>query len=225
MAGLAVSPALAESSKSSAVASAGADLTAADPAAPIMSTQLRAPNAKEFVIDVSLQCGLYTYTKVKGKGGDRDSATAAARVTVAVEILDSDLGQVAVNPASAVFCERQQQLDAKLGGVIDNLLACTNTDAEENVACTLSDEEIALALKTLSANSYIFYVLNLPGSDVYTINVYAVLDACDDGVVVSDPADDFFGSCSDGNDPDASARAFVNGASMHVEEARFVNSM
>jgi hypothetical protein len=219
---LLATPALAQSSaKSSAAQSNGTLVSGSQVVAQLLQTSIKAPNAKELVIDLSVQCGLYTYTRVKGKGGDTDSATAGARVKINIDVTDADGNPVTVHPASAVFCERQQQLSARFGGVIDNLGACTGPSA--SVDCTLSDEEIALALKTLSANAYNFYVLNLPGSDVYTVTATAVLDSCDNGTVDDNPTSDFFGTCTDGTDPDAGARAFINGSSMYVEEVRFTN--
>ena len=167
-------------------------------------TTIKAPNAKELTIDLSVQCGLYTWTKVKGKGGSTDSATAAARVAMEVDVEDSDGNSISGFPQRVTYCERQQQLDAKFGGVITNLAECTGTG--DNVDCILDDEEIALALRTMNANAYNFFALNLPGSDVYTVSVTAILDSCDAGTVVSDPASDLFQSCSDGNDPDVARR-------------------
>jgi len=106
--------------------------------------------------------------------------------------------------------------------VIDNLGACTGPNASED--CVLSDEQVSLALKTMSANAYNFFVLNLPGSDVYTVEAWVTVDSCIDGVVNDDFENDpFFGTCSDGDDPDADAKAFVGGASMFVDEVRFTN--
>ena len=222
VAAMMASPAMAQSAKSAAVNAAGQLITQSQVIqSNYLMTTIKAPNAKELVIDLSVQCGLYTYTLVKGKGGGKDSATAAARVAMEVDVQGSDGVSVAGFPQRVTFCERQQQLDATFGGVINNLADCTGLNVTQN--CTLSDEEIALALRTLTANAYNFFALNLPGSDVYTVSVDAILDSCDNGTVDSDPNSDLFGTCSDGNDPDANAKAFVNGASMYVEEVRFMN--
>ena len=67
--------------------------------------------------------------------------------------------------------------------------------------------------------------MNLPGSDVYTVTATVTLDACAGSVAVYDPTDTNveIPDCADGEEPDERARAFVGGASMHVEEVRFTN--
>ncbi len=225
LAALAVSPAMAQSqpsAKVSAVQSSGTVVSGSEVTKRVMMTTIKAPNAKELAIDLSLQCGLYTFTKVKSQGGKEDKSSAGAKVIGKIKVLDSDGNEVAVYPSSAVFCERQQAMTAKFGGVIDNLAACTGPAASED--CQLSDEEVSLALKTMSANAYNFFVLNLPGSDVYTVEAWVTVDSCVNGVVNDDFENDpFFGTCSDGDDPDANAKAFVGGASMFVDEVRFAN--
>ena len=222
MAAMMASPATAQSSKSAAVNAAGQLISGSRVVvSDYLTSSIKAPNAKELVIDLSVQCGLYTYTLVKGKGGSKDSSTAAARVVMEVDVQGSDDVSLAGFPQRVTYCERQQQLDATLGGYISNLEACTGSG--ENVDCILEDEEIALALRTLSANAYNFFALNLPGSDIYTVSVTAILDSCDNGIVNSDETSDLFLTCSDDSSLNADAKAFINGASMYVEEVRFMN--
>ena len=132
MAAMMASPATAQSAKSSAVNAAGQLITESQVVMPdYLTTSIKAPNAKELVIDLSVQCGLYTYTLVKGKGGSKDSSTAAARVVMEVDVQGSDGVSLADFPQRVTYCERQQQLDATLGGYISNLEECTGSG--ENV--------------------------------------------------------------------------------------------
>ncbi len=66
-AALATSPAMAQSAKTSGFAVSPSNLSAAAGGAAVetlFSTQIKAPNAKELAIDLSLQCGLFTLTTV-----------------------------------------------------------------------------------------------------------------------------------------------------------------
>ncbi len=233
LAALIASPAMAQSSKSSGFMESGLNLSAAagaDAMEQIFSTQIKAPNAKELAIDLSMMCGLFTLTTVKSKGGKQDTSVAEAAVRVDITVVGDDGDVATVVPSSAIYCSRGQVLSAKLGGIIENLAECTglpDPDIEGGYEeCSLTDEEISLGLKTLNANAYNFFALNLPGSDVYTVTATVTLDACAGSVADYDATDTTspeIPPCVDGGEPDERARAFVAGATMHVEEARFVN--
>jgi len=101
---LLISPALAQnepSAKASAVQSSGTVVSGSEVTQKVMETKIKAPNAKELAIDLSLQCGLYTFTNVKGKGGNTDSSSAGAKVIGKIKVLDSDGIEVPVIPSSA----------------------------------------------------------------------------------------------------------------------------
>ena len=226
-AALAASPAMAQSAKTSGFAVSPTNLSAAAGGSAVetlFSTWIKAPNAKELAIDLSLQCGLFTLTTVKSKGGKRDTSVAEAVVRVDIAVVGADGDVADVVPSSAIYCSRGQVLSAKLGGIIENLDVCTGTENTQD--CILTEEEISLGLKTLNANAYNFFAINLPGSDVYTVTATVTLDACAGSVVDYDPADTSveIPLCVDGSEPDERARAFVAGATMHVEEARFINN-
>ncbi len=221
------SPAMAQSAKTSGFMESGLILSAAAGAAATeqaFSTQIKAPNAKELAIDLSMMCGLFTLTTVKSKGGKQDTSVAEAAVRVDISVVGDDGDVATVVPSSAIYCSRGQVLSAKLGGIIENLAECTGVAITED--CILTDEEISLGLKTLNANAYNFFALNLPGSDVYTVTATVTLDACAGSVADYDATDTSveIPPCVDGSEPDERARAFVAGATMHVEEARFINN-
>ncbi len=221
------SPAMAQSAKTSGFMESGLNLSAAAGAAATeqaFSTQIKAPNAKELAIDLSMMCGLFTLTTVKSKGGKRDTSVAEASVRVDVTVVGDDGDVADVYPQGVTFCSRGQVLSAELSGIISNLAECTGLTITED--CLLTNEEISLGIKTLNANAYNFFAMNLPGSDVYTVTATVTLDACaGDSVLVYDPTDTNveIPLCVDGEEPDERARAFVGGASMHVEEVRFTN--
>ena len=69
---------------------------------------------KDLVVDVSLECGLYTNTQVKSKGGKTESSIARAWVEVQVRVEGK-----AMEPGEVVFCDREQELSAKFQGLLD----------------------------------------------------------------------------------------------------------
>ncbi len=188
---------------------------------PDLSTSIKAPKWKELAIDVSVLCGVFTQTKVKGKGGETDSTSAGSKIKIRVKV-DPDGGSpffAAPGAGGVVFCDRQQTLSARFGGVIENLSLCTGTTITEQ--CVLTDEEITLGIKTLNANAYNFFALDLPASDTYTVSVQAQLDTCVGSVAITDE-DPTIGDCIQNGDSDAKAFGFITGGSMFVEEVRFI---
>jgi hypothetical protein len=53
---------------------------------PVLSTMIQVASQKGLVLDVALQCGLYTDTLVRSKGGDKDTSTAEAAIDVRVKL-------------------------------------------------------------------------------------------------------------------------------------------
>lgn len=114
----------------------------------LLSSNIKVPQQKELVFDVSLECGLMTDTLVKSKGGKADTSEAEAKVQVRVrlnEILaDGSLGpdfyaypggkravvdenggpvlDIFGDPVSedygVTYCQRKQELMAKFGGIL-----------------------------------------------------------------------------------------------------------
>ena len=178
--------------------------------ATIMSSQIHTSNKKELLIGVSLESGLYTQTQVKGRNGDKDSSSAQAKVEISVYV-DGKLAA----PGKVIYNERTQELSAVLGGVIES---CTfNTDSngdgiiDDNITiiiennCIVTDEEIELIQRTMSANHFNFVMPDLPSGD-HTITVKAE--------IVTDS------SSSNGS---ASATGLVGKGSLTVETVRAIN--
>jgi hypothetical protein len=151
----------------------------------ILTQNIKTPNQKDLIIDVSLETGLYTRTLVKSKRnyeGDPnwDSSTAHATVMVRVGV---DGNYATVNPGeeqeagvafprAVTFNEREQTLSAKFMGIFTGDCLIVDPDTGEvtlNYTC-LEPEELDLILNTMSANSFNFVVADLtPGNHVITI--------------------------------------------------------
>lgn len=155
--------------------------------------------SKDFIVGVSLECGTYNYVKVSGKNGGSATADTTAGLRVRV-VLDKGTPneQIAVPYADPnvnggefagafgdgiVFCRKDMELSATLGGVIDSCdfdcaLVCTEgcLDIEGNTAedccvadcsfdvsedCLVTDEDISLALRSLTANHFNFLLVNV----------------------------------------------------------------
>jgi len=96
----------------------------------ILTQNIKTPNQKDLIIDVSLETGLYTRTLVKSKRsyeGDPewDSSTAHAKIMVRLGI-DGEYATVGVGeeqeagvafPRAVTFNEREQTLSAKFMGI------------------------------------------------------------------------------------------------------------
>ena len=195
-------------------------------AVPGMSTSIKAPHGKELAIDLSLLCGVFTETTVKSKGGNKDTDSAGSKIKARVKISPDPGGAGGTGYAEpggaggVVFCDRQQTLSATLGGIITNLSSCTGGGSDP---CVLTEEEITLGIKTLNANAFNFFALNLDSSDTYTLTVEAQLDTCKGTSAVTD-TDPTIGDCQTiGGDTDSDTKAFgfITGGSMFVEEVRF----
>jgi hypothetical protein len=151
----------------------------------ILTQNIKTPNQKDLIIDVSLETGLYTRTLVKSKRNyegdpDWDSSTAHAKIMVQVGV-DGYYATVGVGeeqeagvafPRAVTFNEREQTLSAKFMGIFtgDCLIVDPETHAVSiNYTC-LEPEELDLILKTMSANSFNFVVADLtPGNHVITV--------------------------------------------------------
>lgn len=183
---------------------------ATDHSATLLKSTIHVPNRKELLIGVSLETGLYTQTQVKGKNGDADSATAGAGVEVTVYV-----DGVPAEPGTVTFNERSQELSAVLGGVIESCTFSSDADGDGVVDedltvvieddCVVSDEEISLMQRTMSAHHFNFLVPDLAAGD-HEITVKATI-----------ATDSAAGNGS------AAATALVGKGSLSVEEVRAIN--
>ena len=163
----------------------------------LLTQNIKTPNQKDLIIDVSLETGLYTRTHVKSKRnyeGDPnwDSSTAHAKVMVRVGV-DGEYAELGLNveeagvafPRAVTFNEREQTLSAKFMGIFT--AECIEVDPVSgnvtlNYTC-LEPEELELILNTLSANSFNFVVADLtPGNHIITVEAKIIANgAADEG--------------------------------------------
>jgi len=151
----------------------------------ILTQNIKTPNQKDLIIDVSLETGLYTRTLVKSKRNSAedeewDSSTAHAIIMVRVGV-DGNYATVALGeaqeagvafPRAVTFNEREQTLSAKFMGIFTGDCLIVDPDTGEvtiDYAC-LEPEELELILNTISANSFNFVAADLtPGNHVITV--------------------------------------------------------
>jgi hypothetical protein len=124
---------------------------------PVLAQTIKTGNQKDLFIDVSLQCGLYTFTHVKSKGKEQDTSSAEATIVLKV-VVDEEMAF----PGEVVFCNRAQEMSAWFAGYLDDVDG-------------LTEEELELILDTMSANSFNFIVDDL-SAGVHTVEVWAKVD-------------------------------------------------
>jgi len=149
----------------------------------ILTQNIKTPNQKDLIVDVSLETGLYTRTLVKSKrkaadDPDWDTSTAHAKIDVRVGVdgnyatVGPGVGQEAgvAFPRAVTFNEREQTLSAKFMGIFTGeCLEVDNDTVTINYTC-LEPEELDLILNTTSANSFNFVVADLtPGNHNITV--------------------------------------------------------
>jgi hypothetical protein len=151
----------------------------------ILTQNIKTPNQKDLVIDVSLETGLYTRTLVRSKRNSAedeewDSSTAHSKIMVRVGV-DGEYATVGVGeeqeagvafPRAVTFNEREQTLSAKFMGIFT--AECIQVDPDTGAVTIiyecLEPEELDLILNTMSANSFNFVVADLtPGNHVITV--------------------------------------------------------
>ena len=156
----------------------------------ILTQNIKTPNQKDLIIDVSLETGLYTRTLVRSKrkaadDPDWDTSTAHAKVMVQVGV-DGNYATVPVGqaeqagvafPRAVTFNEREQTLSAKFMGIFTGeCLEVNQTTGNVTINYTcLEPEELDLILNTMSANAFNFVVADLtPGNHNITVEAKIV---------------------------------------------------
>lgn len=154
--------------------------------------RIKVPQDKELLVGVSAEIGLTTFGAIKGKNGGSGSALADASVSVSLHACPIDGVEadcVPAEPGGIKLAGRVQELSAKLGGVIKD---CTFTAAltgqttiDISTDCTVTDEEIALLLDTVSSNHFNFVFPNMDQGvydikAVFTADALAEVRLCDD---------------------------------------------
>lgn len=197
-------------------------------AASALSATIKTSEQKDLVLGVSLECGLYTRTQVSGQKGQKSTADATASVEVGV-ILDYGTADARVAaPGWVTFCEREQELSATLGGVLEScdVSITENPDGTLSGAfdkddCEFTDEMISLMLKTMSANHYNFILTDVGtyGAGGHTVNVFVRTSSSTSGSTVDDlgnPITDNY---------DAQANAIVGNGALVVDEVRLARDI
>jgi len=162
-----------------------------------LSGYMKKANKWDMVVDVSLECSLYTQTEVKSKGGTKDTSTAQAGVYVQVLVdgvpMEPSYQVVGEASTGVTFCRRSQEMSAKFQGIfqdcIDELGHVFLTDE-----CLLA-EELNLILDTTSANSFNFVRKDLP-QGTYHIEVQTMISS---GTTVQKGTADAWGAIGKGS--------------------------
>lgn len=152
---------------------------------PIMTTQIKTSNVSDLFVGVSLVTGLFTQTSVTGNDtGSLSEAVAEGTVRVAVQIDPSSVpatGGVATLPTGAgfgfpdatgrgvTFDQRIQYMNANLGYIFTGACAASPT------TCTLTPEQITVALDSTAAHGF-NYILSNVGTGSHTVVVWAKAD-------------------------------------------------
>lgn len=135
---------------------------------------IKVPQAKELLVGLSAQVGLWTSTVVKGKRGSYSRALAFAEGGVDLYACNRASGNCyRGEPGHVVLSSRKQELEAVLGGVIQTCELELDVDLDELTAsgsfnlmdCSVANEAIGLALTTLAAHHFNFVFPNLPQGD------------------------------------------------------------
>ena len=133
---------------------------------------------KDLVLDVSLECGLYTDTEVKSKSGNKDTSNATAGVKVRVRVENINTGEVKyMTPGvdtdangGVVFCRLSQTLSAGFQGlfILDDGATCLEINEDGDIVLLpdcLEPEEVQLILDTMTASAFNFILEDLPQED------------------------------------------------------------
>ena len=181
----------------------------------IMTTSIKTSNVADLFVDTSLVTGLYTSTQVKGNGnGSTSTASAMGGVQVRAVLdpqFDSNGNVVSGtyaypdNQGSGItFDQRIQTLSANLGNIFTD---CFANGGNTGTGCTLTQEQITLALETTSAHSYNYILVNV-GAGTHTLLIQAQVNT----------------SATGSNGGVSISNAMFGLGSVTVESVRFVNS-
>ena len=169
----------------------------------VMTTSIKTSSSADLFVSPSLVTGLYTSTAVKGNAsGSTSTAISAGTVEVRI-LLDGVAGHAYPDTTGegVLFDAHVQTLTANLGYIFTNCLAQGLT------GCTLTPEQITLALDTTSAHSFNFILLNV-GTGIHTLKVQARASSASSGT----------------NGGVAISNALYGLGSLTVESVRLVNS-
>ncbi|HAD07872.1 MAG TPA: hypothetical protein DCF62_00175 [Porticoccaceae bacterium] len=224
------------------VTDATSDVLVADWKVGYKLTTIKVPQDKELLVGVSAEIGLTTDTSVKGKNGG--SAKAIAGAGGAVLVVAFPAGSLAdgkpAHPGPVVLSRRIQELDATLGGVIEECEDTTGGTDEAGlnpgdegyvdtpdgkitvaIECIVSDEEIGLMLDTLASHHFNFVLSDMDAGeyDIYAVfftGASAEVDIDETTIIFDDENENTNISAS------ASGKAFVGKTMLTVQQVRAV---
>jgi hypothetical protein len=171
-----------------------------------MAASITTSSIAGLFVNASMITGLFTSTTVKGNNnGSTSTATAMGGVSVRL-LLDGKPGSAYPDTTGAgvTFDERIQTLSANLGNIFTS---CFANGGSTGTGCTLTPEQITLALDTTSAHSFNFIMLNV-GTGTHEVKVQAQVNT----------------SATGQNGGVAVANALYGLSSLTVESVRLVNS-
>ncbi|MGH7319730.1 MAG: hypothetical protein ACRELA_08910 [Candidatus Rokuibacteriota bacterium] len=169
----------------------------------VLEATLRTANMKDLLLDVALECGLYTRTKVVSQDGILDTSRADSGVRVRVLLDPGTPNEIVAPPGETTYCRRVQQLSAVYNGVQN----CQDENGDGTVQydeCELTPEETELLLDTMDASAFNFVIGDVTAG-VHTIAVQAKID---------------LETSSDMGE--AEAKAAIGNGAVTVEEVRLV---
>ena len=180
-----------------------------------MSTTIKTSNVADLFVDTSLVTGLYTSTQVKGNGSGSTSTSSAMGGVQVRAVMDPQfdssgnvVGGTYAYPddqgTGVTFDQRIQTLTANLGNIFTD---CFANGGNTGTGCTLTQEQITLALDTTSAHSYNFILVNV-GTGTHTLLIQAQVNT----------------NATGSNGGLAISNAMFGLGSVTVESVRFVNS-
>lgn len=198
----------------------------------ITIANIKVPQNKELLVGVSAQIELFTETVVRGKKGSESRSLAAAAGGVVLEACNWDTNAcTTAAPGYITLNSREQELSAILGGIIETCTFDVQLEVIDDVAsgdatwdlddCEVEQEEIALALTTMSAHHFNFV---LPNMESGNYSIVATFDTSADAVAEELACPDTSDYCSAG-DGDASAisHAIIGKTMVTIQEVRAVN--
>ena len=144
---------------------------------------IKVPQSKELLVGVSAQVELFTQTIVKGRKGSYSKATAMAEGGVSLLACNWASGTCYDGaPEYITLSKRQQELEAVLGGVIEECTFDVTLDVVQDIPtgaatwtledCIVLQEEIGLALTTMAAHHFNFVFPDLPQGDYSVIATF-----------------------------------------------------
>lgn len=179
---------------------------------------IRVPQSKELLVGLSAQVALGTITEAKGKRGSRSMATAFAEGGVTLYACETETTNSCYEgkPGFVILSNRNQELEAILGGVIENCdvtVVLEGTTWEDATAsgsfklsdCSVLDESISLGISTLAAHHFNFVFPDLPQGDYDIIAKFETQAAATATASCAYESDDL--GCRDGEIDDTLADA------------------